>query len=268
MQLLDQIWIQVVLAAAVWPLVYMIFAAFEDRMPAWAKARAADAARIHDREAQPNVASADEIFQWVFSPRHFSLRCAGAVLAVSAIAYLLTVLSIRGMRDVLLIQPAFYLTEVMPLSLVINFVAVFGALAATRALVERSGTASGLKTLALFALDTGIKCLLVWVMAYFSLSLLGAIEGWRMSAPGVFIQDILDAEPAVFVSIFTPLLLSSLWIWIYAGCRALLPRLASLLRWLLDFETHPVRSLGVATATANSVLAFVVLVATALVGGA
>src|SRR5262245_26190852 len=145
MQLLDQIWIQVVLAAVVFPAVYKVFAAFEDSLPGWAKARAADAARTIDRKAQPNVASADEIFQWAFSPRHFSLWCAGAVLVVSAIAYVLTVLSIRGMREILLIQPVFYLSEVMPLSLLINFVAVFGALAVTRALVERSGTASGLK---------------------------------------------------------------------------------------------------------------------------
>jgi hypothetical protein len=268
MQLLAQIWIQAVLAAGVFPLVYQVFAAFEDDMSAAVKARVAEAARTIDRKPHPGAASAYDVFQSVFSPSHFSLRCAGAVLLVSAIAYLLTVLSIRGMREILLIQPVFYLREVMPLSVLINFVAAFVALGATRLLVERIDPASGLKTLGLFALDTGIKGALVWLVAYLSLSLLGFIEGWRMSAPGVFIQDILDAEPAVFVSIFTPLFLSSLWIWIYAGCRHLLPRLASGLRRLLDFETRPVRSLGLVTAATSSVLAFVVLVATALVGGA
>jgi hypothetical protein len=204
----------------------------------------------------------------VFSPRHLSPRCAAAVLVVSAICYLLTVLSIPGMREVLLIQPAFYLTEVVPLSLLVNFVADYVALAVTRLLVERIGVASGPRTLALFALDTGAKVVLVWMIAYLSLSLLGVIEGFRMGSPGVFIQDILDTEPATFVSIFTPLFLSSLWIWIYAGCLYFLPRLASGLRRLLDFENHPVRGLGLVTAAASSVLGFLVLAATAAVSGA
>jgi hypothetical protein len=268
MQLLNQIWIQPLLAAGIFPLVYQVFATIDDNLSPAAIASLADKVRSLDPGGHPDGLSVHDAYQSVFSPRHLSPRCAAAVLVVSAICYLLTVLSIPGMREVLLIQPAFYLTEVMPLSLLVNFVADYVALAVTRLLVERIGVASGPRTLALFALDTGAKVVLVWMIAYLSLSLLGVIEGFRMGSPGVFIQDILDTEPATFVSIFTPLFLSSLWIWIYAGCLYFLPRLASGLRRLLDFENHPVRGLGLVTAAASSVLGFLVLAATAAVSGA
>jgi hypothetical protein len=268
MQLLNQIWIQALLAAGIFPLVYNVFATIDDNLSPEAKKSLADKVRSLDPDGHPGGLSVYDVYQSVFSPRHLSLRCAAAVLAVSAICYLLTVLSIPGMREVLLIQPAFYLTEVMPLSLLVNFVADFVALAVTRLLLARAGAASAGRTLALFALDTGAKLVLVWVAAYLSLSLIGLLEGWRMTSPGVFTQDILDSEPAAFVSIFTPLFLSSIWIWIYAGCLYVLPRLASGLRRLLDFENHPVRCLGLVTAAASSVLGFFVLAATVAVSSA
>ena len=116
----------------------------------------------------------------------------------------------------------------------------------------------------MFVTDAGTKFVLVWVVAYLALYAIGLIEGWQMGPPGDFIQAMLETEPETFVSIFTPLFLSSLWIWIYAGCLDLLPRLVSGLRRLLDFEHHAVRSLGLVTAATSSLLTFVVLVASAL----
>jgi hypothetical protein len=268
MQLINQIWVQALLAAAVFPLVYNVFATLDDTLSKAAKRRVADMVRSIDAKPHPAGASVRDVYEYVFSSRHFSLRCAGAVLAVSAICYLLTVLAIPGMREVLFTQPVFYLTEVMSLSLVINFIADFIALGATRLFVERIGTASGPKKLAMFFLDAGIKFVLVWVVAYLSLFAIGLIEGWQMGPPGEFVREILETEPETFVSIFTPLFLSSLWIWIYAGYLYFQPRLVSGMTRLLDFEDHAVRSLGLVTAATFSVLTFFVLVASALAGGA
>ena len=214
MQLINHIWVQALLAAAVFPLVYNVFATLDDTLSKAASSASPTWSAL-DAKPHPAGASVHDVYTYVFLSRDFSLRCAGAVLAVSAICYLLTVLAIPGMREVLFTQPVFYLTEVMSLSLVINFVADFIALGATRLFVERIGTASGPKKLAMFFLDAGIKFVLVWVVAYLSLFAIGLIEGWQMGPPGEFVREI-RTQPETFVSIFTPLFLSSLWIWIYA----------------------------------------------------
>ena len=118
----------------------------------------------------------------------------------------------------------------------------------------------------MFFLDAGIEFVLVWVVAY--LSPVRDRPHRRLadgSARGIR-PEILETEPETFVSIFTPLFLSSLWIWIYAGYLYFQPRLVSGLTRLLDFEDHAVRSLGLVTAATSSLLTFFVLVASALAG--
>jgi len=266
MQLLNEIWIQVVVAVGIFPLVYTVFKTAEDNMSEEVKKRVAAAVRTFDFKERPGGVSVRDIYQSVFSSRHFSLRCICAVLVVSIICYLLTLLSLPGMRYYFLDNPARYLTEVMLLSLFINFVADFIALGVMRLFVKRIEVASGRTKLAMFVMDAGIKFVLVSVVAYLSLYGLGLMEGWQMGSPADFIKQLRDTEASRFVSYFVPVTLSSLWIWVYAGCLNVLPRLVAGLRWLVDFESHAVRSVGLVTAGTTSLLTFVFLFATTFAG--
>jgi lipoprotein NlpI len=252
MQLLSEIGVQVLLAVGVFPLVYKVFTTFEDNMSDEARKRFADTIQNINLKGSTGGASVRDIYEAVFSPRHFSLRCAGAVLVVSTICYLLVTLADSDARANLLAGPVRYLTDVMLLRILVNFVADFIALGATRLFVERIGVASGPKKIVLFIMDAGIKFVMVWPTVYLLV---------HRGSPADFIDKIYNTEPEVFLIIFTPLFLSSLWIWIYAGYLNLLPQLS----WLLDFKTHALRSIGFVTAATSSALTFFILVMSAVV---
>jgi hypothetical protein len=74
-------------------------------------------------------------------------------------------------------------------------------------------------------------------------------------------------NPAMLVPLIS-VFLSALWIWIYVLVRLNLPtayKVALMLKWSLDVEKHPVKSIGVITAVVCSAIYFCVLFITRLV---
>ncbi len=74
-------------------------------------------------------------------------------------------------------------------------------------------------------------------------------------------------NPAMLVPLIS-VFLSGLWIWVYVVVRLNLLtayKVALMLKWSLDVERHPVRSIGVVTAAVCSAIYFCVLFMTRLV---
>lgn len=120
--------------------------------------------------------------------------------------------------------------------------------------------------------DTGLKVLSTgWITGIFFRSSLyfdpkfKSFPYWLLG-PWLTVWQELNS-PALVIPVVS-IVLSALWIWIYVGVMrniGAIYKMAIALKWTLDVEKHPVKTLGVLTAFICSAVYFFILVGSALV---
>jgi hypothetical protein len=290
------LFVQLGVAAAIFPAIVKVFSTVEDSLSEQAKQKISSLTnKLGQAQIPSEPPKVSLVFEQVFGPRQVSFTCISRVAMLASISYLLVSLS------VLTLEPEKYgtgaLWRLTVLLVLINFPAEWVGLSATRAFVDRLEYSGDLVVrlprwmkdrmharwgnyeewrrwdLILFLADCYWK--LVWAGIFFNYAAVfkGLNEGhsWYDTPrdQGWLDPSILfrHEDPAAIV-LAVSVLLSSLWIWIYVF---LLRNLANVykvvlaLRWTLDFEKRPLKSLGVITAAICSVVYFCILLGTKLI---
>jgi hypothetical protein len=226
-----------------------------------------------------------EIFEWVFGKRHFSTECfirsalfsLGAMVVVGIIMFLISPAEVLPPeRDLALVLIALWL----PWSILIDYVSLFK----TRLILDfliRIGRTNIFSAVivfvdyvlyrVIFAVGMAIVAMATffvynWQNSYnfseiISYSIHNILFNFIWTMP-LFVQEI-ELPSVFFWSGFAP----SIWMWLYVLAlfvtRALLrsERIVNWLRWFLDVEKNPFRSIGAVAAA----LAFIASVAIILV---
>jgi hypothetical protein len=266
--LLHSLVVQMAVAAAIFPAIVKIFSTVEETLSDKAKQKLTSFINRLDTSHIPivEVPKTGLVFDTVFGPRHWSLFCVYRVALVAATSYVLVSLS------VLVYEPTKYghldALKALAINLVlVNLPAEYLALWATRGFVSEKPTDEfkpseklpRLRNLVPFIGDCFAKVVYVTMFAAMS----GLIQESRgLWLLGTFV-DVWTAfhHPDMLVPLVS-VFLSSLWIWVYIFVlhnSTQIYRAALALKWTLNFEKHPVRSLGLVTASLCSLLYFCTL---------
>jgi hypothetical protein len=287
--LLHSLPVQLLVAAGIFPTIVKVFSIVEDSLSEQAKQKISSVINKLDQVHVPgDVLKVSSIFEQVFGPRHWSLKCIYRVAIVASISYLLVSLS------VVTLEPEKYgqagtLRKLAFFLLLTNFPAEYIGLAATRQFVQGLEYSGDL----IVQLPTWIKDRMrarwgkyeEWRRWYLMLFLADCY--WKLVWTATFYyrppqeRSLIDQlgsafdpsfmfrrEDPVAVVLAVSVLLSSLWIWIYVFVLRHLANVYKVvlaLRWTLDFEKRPVKSLGVITAAICSVVYFCILLGAKLI---
>ena len=237
-----------------------------------------------------------ELFERIFGERHFSLKCfvRSAAFSLSAMAFIVLLLLLISPEDFLEMKDAFLrsgrLAEGwenfalwLPWSIFIDYISLFKTRFILRLLTQmrrRNTTIS----LAIVVIDYIVYRVIFAVGVNVVIIAVGIIDGvlsfqnvtnmWAIGVAivtGIFsyiamqgpVPDVIELWLIFFWAGFAP----SLWMWLYVLAlfvtRGLLrsERIVTWLRWALDIEKAPFRSIGAVAAT----LAFIGSVAIILV---
>ena len=273
--LLKNLGVQFAVAAAIFPAIVKVFSTVEDTLSEQAKQRLVslinklDAAHIPTADI-PDTAS---IFETAFGPTHASPVCFYRITIIATISYVLVCLSVLSFGQSGSIE------TLAGNLLFVNLPAEYVALWTTRVLVggrsdavffdqmqeifRRAEKTMPYWNILIFAIDCFFKFFITAVifnMLYPVLPMLPDIDPYRFVWRAFHVPELLVPLVSVF--------LSTLWIWIYilvVRHQRGLYRIALALKWTLDFEKHPIKSLGMITAALCSVVYFFVLFVTRLV---
>jgi hypothetical protein len=294
--LLHSLLVQLIVAVGIFPAIVKVFSTVEESFSEQAKQKISSLiGKLEQVHAFSDVPKVSSIFEQVFGPRLLSLKCIYRVAIVASVSYLLVSLSVVRLEPETYAQ-ADALKKLAVFLLFINYPAEYICLAGTRGIVQGLESSGDL----MFTLPTSIKdgmharwgkyeewrgwdpilflvdCYwkLVWTGFFYSLGLTlkHFFEGtsfvvtptyYHLDPSFMFRQE----DPAALV-LAVSVLLSSLWIWIYVFVLrnlATVYKVVLALRWTLDFEKHPLKSLGVITAAICSVVYFCILLGTKLI---
>jgi hypothetical protein len=214
-----------------------------------------------------------ELFTTLFGKKHFSLRCARRSFMLSAILIFL-VYVILGIRHPQPIRTGNWLANFMVFiiffaaSLIPGSIADYFSLWKTRLLLTKTrlfrSAALSLVVLMVDFMATTIFFSVSYVAVSFCYALYVANGDlwWYIFLHPYRLIPILSGpelrEPAWLL--YLTALLTSAWLWVYVGVAYLLrftsyvPRLLKLLGRFIDFENHPVRTIGYVAATVSASL--------------
>jgi hypothetical protein len=269
---------QIGLAAAVFLPIYKLFDFVEENVAAEPK-KAISAWLKDTKNSDPTFVVSKNIihvFQTLYGAKQFSTRCIGRVVLLSTLAMLISLTVVGGWK------PLFAGTEKVCLdgdsncwdvnttqyaikALMVYFFCVnipidYIAVGVTRFLLARSRSQH-------LSLKTGLGFLIFDVVAKAILAFLG-IFCVKIFDPDYILGSFFGALYSIVVedplakntvkAAFLAMLLVSLWIWIYYFSLLAFGNIARM-RWFLDIEEHPIRSVGLVTAAASTVVYGLVL---------
>jgi hypothetical protein len=292
--LLHSLVVQLVVAVGIFPAIVKVFSTVEESLSEQAKQKISSVINKLDQVHVPgDVPKVSSIFEQVFGPRHLSLKCIYRVAIVASVSYLLVGLSVVRLEPETYAQ-ADALKKLAALLLLINFPSEYVGLLVTRAIVQRLESSGDL----MFNLPTWVKDrmharwgkyeewrgwdpILFLADCYWKLAWTGLFYSWGLTLKHFFGGSFLVAptyyhdpffmfrqEDSAAMVLAVSVLLSSLWIWIYVFVLRNLKNVYKVvlaLRWTLDFEKRPLKSVGVITAAICSVLYFCILLGTKLI---
>jgi hypothetical protein len=278
---------QLVLATAVFLPIYKLFDFVEQNVAAEPKkAISAWLRNIKNSDASFVVSgNIIHVFQTLYGAKQFSTRCIGRVVLLSTLAMLISLTVVGGWKPLFAgterecldfgdhsdcwDRPTTqYATEALILYFFcVNIPVDYIAVGVTRFLLARlrSSHLSLKRGLGMLIFDVvakailaflGIFCVKIVYPDYLFGSFFGALFSITSGDP--LAKNIVRAA-------FLAMLLVSLWIWIYYfsllafGNIARTSALVNLMRWFLDIENHPIRSVGLVTAAASTVVYGLVL---------
>lgn len=254
---------QLCLAAGAFPAVYKWFSFIEDRTSP--EARKEISAWLKRLEI-PNPAltvsnSVAQAYGGLYGSRQFSIRCLWRVALFSTIALLISMTLLGAWKPVLFGPDRFIWTRLVVVMFVfLNIPAEYVAVGTTRLLLSKlRGPAIEMRTgLWLLACDVLVKIVLV-ILAIVIYSILdnGNLR-FRRFSPFDLIQIAISGAFSVINASLLAMLLGSLWIWMYYFSLLLIRKAGrgnvalNWMRWFLDIENQPIRSVGLVTATIST----------------
>jgi hypothetical protein len=239
--LLHSLLVQLIVAVGIFPAIVKVFSTVEDSLSEQAKQKISSLIGKLDQVHVPaDVPKISSIFEQVFGPRHWSLKCIYRVAIVATISYLLVSLS------VVRLEPETYgqadaLKKLAVFLVLINFPAEDVGLVVTRLIVQGLESSGDL----LFNLPTRIKDrmharwgkyeewrgwdpILFLVDCYWKLAWTGLFYSWGLTLKHFFGGNfpvttsyyhdpsfMFRQEDATATVLAVSVLLSSLWMWIY-----------------------------------------------------
>jgi hypothetical protein len=248
---------------------------------------------VQKAKALPN--GTQELFERIFGKRHFSLKCfvRSAAFSLSAMAFMALLVFLIYPSEALEMKDQFFrglykygdwleFTVWLPWSILIDYVSLFK----TRVILEvltRMRRRTTLIAMAIIAIDYIVYAipfgLGVALIMYITLAIDEAIP-WSLVVFNNILMTSINATIGTFITFayqFSYKLLlaisfwagfaPSIWMWLYVLAlfvtRGLLrsEKIVNWLRWFLDVEKNPFRSIGAVAAT----LAFIASVAIILV---
>ncbi len=298
--LLHSLVVQLAVAAAIFPAIVKVFSTVEDSLSEQAKQKIGS---LINRLDNANVLNAGApkislIFDAVFGSRQFSLACFYRVILVAVVSYVLVSLAVLTLAPQRYAHPESLMRWFIFL-LFVNVPAEYFGLWMPRRLIAKQDpqyeptVPNWLKTnrwwrerrlseqqrkrtllerhpqwlcLQLFLMDCGGKFALTAMLFAYVISneeILSALNTDEMAE--IIVRSVRN--PAFLVPLIS-VFLSALWIWVYVFVRLNLRtayKVALMLKWSLDVEKHPIRSIGVITAAVCSAIYFCVLFVTRLV---
>jgi hypothetical protein len=267
---------QLILAAAVFLPIYKLFDFVEQNVAAEPKKAISAWLRDIKNSDASFVVSKNiiHVFQTLYGAKQFSVQCAGRVALLSTLAMLISLTVVGGWK------PLFAGTEKVCLeylgcedmpttryateALIVYFFCVnipvdYIAVGVTRFLLARLRSSH-------LSLKMGLGLLIFDVMAKAIIAFLG-IFCVKIFDPDYILGSFFGALYSIVVedplaknivkAAFLAMLLVSLWIWIYYFSLLAFGRtsvVVNWMRWFLDIEEHPIRSVGLVTATVSTVV--------------
>jgi hypothetical protein len=269
MTIVGAIWTQLVLAAAVFPMIYKLFdwvesntsPQFKTTVRDWLQGTVLDPVR----SVSNNIT---HVFQSLYGQRQFSRLCFVRVILLSALTMIISLTVLGGWAGLFVREETNCLldkcwtndvtgeaakklaTFFVFLNIPIDYIAV----GLTRALLSRVrgvrlGFAAGLKFLLLDVLTKA-------VLAIFGLVVLVAVEevidggSFRLLIDLWYEAMNYSFRGTIVRASLLAMLLGSAWIWMYYF--SLLATIAGRLRGILDIQEHPIRSIGLVTAAVST----------------
>jgi hypothetical protein len=247
------------------------------------------------RKAAALPEGTQELFERIFGERHFSLKCfvRSAAFSMGAMAFIVILLLLISPKDFLEMKDAFLTRDLavgwenfvlwLPWSIFIDYLSLFK----TRfilGLLTRMRRRNTTISIAILVIDYIVYRVLFALAVTVVIIVVGIVDGvftfqnapnmWILGidlVKGIFsyisVQGTIPHDIELWLIFFWSGFVPSIWMWLYVAAlfvtRSLLrsEKLVNRLRWLLDVEKSPFRSIGAVAAA----LAFVASVAIILV---